>query len=92
VRSDAELHDLASRGREPVFKASAVNGQGVLECFFGLLDLAWRRLDAEHDLIQKLGLNPDEFLAKAAASLGYEGKARELSDACIGGALGKASR
>ena len=83
VRTDAEIEQLARRGREPVYKASAVNGQGVLESFFGLLDLAWRKLDAEHDLSDKLGIDPDALLAKAAASLGYEGKARALCDASI---------
>jgi signal recognition particle receptor subunit beta len=87
VRSDAEIDDLARRGKEPVFKASAVHGQGVVECFFGLLERAWRKLDTEHDLTKKLGIRPDEFLAKAAASLGYEGKARELCDAHVGGSL-----
>jgi mutual gliding-motility protein MglA len=85
VRSDTEINDLARRGKEPVFKASAVHGQGVIECFFGLLERAWRKLDGEHDLTSKLGIGPDDFLAKAASSLGYEGKARELCDACVGG-------
>src|SRR5262249_55252404 len=31
VRSDAEIEALAKKGREPVFKASAVKGDGVLE-------------------------------------------------------------
>lgn len=86
VRTDAEIDELARKGREPVYKASAVNGQGVLESFFGLLDRSWRKLDAEHDLTQKLGLEPNAFLEKAAASLGYEGKARSLRDACVGAA------
>lgn len=84
VRSDEEIDELARRGREPVYKASAVNGQGVLESFFGLLDRAWRKLDAEHDLTQKLGIAPNAFLEKAAASLGYEGKARSLSEKFVG--------
>lgn len=85
VRTDAEIDDLARRGKEPVFKASAVNGRGVIESFFGLLDRAWRKLDAEHDLTRKLGITPDDFMAKAAASLGYEGKAWELARAHVGG-------
>ena len=88
VRTDAEIDDLARRGKEPVFKASAVKGQGVMESFFGLLERAWRKLDAEHDLQQKLGISPDEFLDKAASSMGYEGKARALCDACVGGRKG----
>jgi mutual gliding-motility protein MglA len=86
VRTDAEIDELARKGREPVYKASAMNGQGVLESFFGLLDRSWRKLDAEHDLTQKLGLEPNAFLEKAAASLGYAGKARSLRDACVGAA------
>lgn len=89
TRSDAEIDELARRGKEPVFKASAVHGQGVIESFFGLLDRAWRKLDAEHDLRQKLAIGPDDFLAKAAASLGYEGRARELCEAHVGGRRGQ---
>jgi len=85
IRSDAELDELARRGKEPVYKASAVHGKGVVECFFGLLDRAWRRLDGEHDLRNKLGIDAEDFLDKAAASLGYEGQARELCAAHVGG-------
>src|SRR4051794_22431823 len=45
VRTDAEIDDLARRGKEPVYKACAMSGLGVLECFFGLLDRSWKRLD-----------------------------------------------
>jgi signal recognition particle receptor subunit beta len=84
VRTDAEIEDLARRGKEPVYKACAVQGTGVLESFFGLLALAWKRLDAEHDLRSKLGVAPDAFLDKVAAALGYEGKATQLTLSCIG--------
>jgi signal recognition particle receptor subunit beta len=83
VRSDEEIAELARRGREPVYKAAAVRGEGVLESFFGLLELAWRKLDAEHDLKTKLGISPDAFLEKAAASLGYAGRVKALRDACV---------
>jgi signal recognition particle receptor subunit beta len=88
VRTDGEIDDLARRGKEPVFKASAVHGKGVMESFFGLLDRAWTKLDAEHDLTRKVGLRADDFLAKAAASLGYAGRARELAEAHVGGRKG----
>jgi hypothetical protein len=39
-------------------------------------------------LTNKLGITPDDLLGKAAASLGYEGKARALADACVGGPKG----
>lgn len=85
VRSDREIDDLAGRGKDPVYKASAVTGTGVLECFFGLLDRSWRRLEAEHDLGTKLGLAPAAFLEMAAASLGHPGRAAALSGAHVGG-------
>ena len=85
IRTDEELDELARRGKEPVYKACAMKGEGVLECFFGLLDRSWKRLDAEHDLQTKLGLGPTAFLEMAAASLGHAGKAAALSAACVGG-------
>jgi len=88
VRTDLEINDLAQRGREPVYKASAVHGKGVIETFFGLLEGGWRKLDREHDLTTKLHIAPDAFLAKAAESLGYPGKWKELSAAHVGGSLG----
>ncbi len=87
VRTDMEIDDLALRGKEPVYKASAVHGTGVIESFFGLLERAWKKLDKEHDLTNKLHIEPDVFLAKAAASLGYEGQWRKLSDAHVAGML-----
>lgn len=88
IRNDAEIDDLARRGREPVYKASAVHGRGVLEAFFGLLDRSWQKLDAEHDLSNKFGIDANAFLDKAAESLGYGGKARDLRDACVAAKAG----
>jgi mutual gliding-motility protein MglA len=84
IRADAEIDDLATKGKEPVYKASAVQGVGVLESFFGLLSLAWKRLDGEHDLSGKMGIRGDAFLEKAAESLGHKGRAKELAMACSG--------
>jgi len=84
VRADAEIDKLAKKSKEPVYKASAVSGKGVLESFFGLLDLSFRRLDGEHDLSNKLGLPSGAFLDMAATALGHEGKARALSAAHVG--------
>jgi GTPase involved in cell partitioning and DNA repair len=88
IRTDAEIDDLARRGKDPVFKACAVTGAGVLESFFGVLDRSWKHLDAEHDLSGKLGLRPAAFLEMAAASLGHPGMAQALSGACVGGGEG----
>lgn len=69
VRSDEELDRMAQRGREPVFKAVALRGVGVMETFFGLLELTWRSLEAEHQLSVKFGIDPDTFLEEVRARL-----------------------
>ena len=88
VRSDAEIAALASRGREPVFNASAVNGSGVLETFFGLLHITWTRLDAEHHLAPMLGVETGALLPMAARQLGLATDVATLLSACVGGDLG----
>ena len=87
VRKDAEIEQLAQKGKEPVFTASAVNGEGVLESFFGLLYLTWTKLDEEHQLASKLGIRPDQFLTTAARKLGHQGDVGSLLAACVGGRL-----
>jgi signal recognition particle receptor subunit beta len=92
VRSDEEIGALARRGREPVFKASAVNGQGVLETFFGLLHLVWVKLDAEHQLAKMLGVDSDQLLPMAARQLGIKTDITHLLGACVGGDLDRNSK
>jgi len=87
VRSDAEIDALASRGREPVFKASAVRGDGVIETFFGLLHLAWTQLDREHQLAKMLGIRQEALLPMAARQLGLSKDVSVLLSSCVGGRL-----
>ena len=87
VRAESELQALAKRGREPVFTASAVDGRGVLETFFGLLHLTWTKLDAEHQLGKLVGIESDQFLHMAARQLGAKADVKTLLSACVGGTL-----
>lgn len=87
VRADHEIELLASRGREPVFRASAVTGNGVLESFFGLLHVTWNKLDHEHQLGKNLGIDREKFLPMVAGKLGFQGDVQTLLSACVGGAL-----
>lgn len=77
IRSDEELAKMAQRGSEPVFKAIATRGVGVIETFLGLTDLTWRQLEAKHQLHEKFGLDPDEFLRDVRIRLGLEGEAAQ---------------
>jgi hypothetical protein len=87
VRSDQELAALARKGREPVFKATAVNGHGVLETFFGLLHLTWTKLDAEHQMARMLGIPSADLLPMAARQLGVQADVPTLLGSCVGGSL-----
>ena len=87
IRSDEELESLAKKGREPVFKATAVKGDGVLESFFGLLSLTWSKLDGDHQLAKKLGLDSEKFLTTVATKLGFKGSVDDLLATCVGGSL-----
>lgn len=77
VRSDEELAKMAQRGSEPVFKAIATRGVGVIETFLGLTDLTWRQLEKKHQLHEKFALDPDEFLRDVRVRLGLAGEAAE---------------
>ncbi|MBC7171719.1 MAG: gliding motility protein, partial [Polyangiaceae bacterium] len=70
VRTDEELDRMASRGREPVYKAVAIRGAGVVETFLGLLDLTWSHLERDHQLHAKFGLEPERFLRNVRTRLG----------------------
>jgi signal recognition particle receptor subunit beta len=87
IRSDDELSQLARRGREPVFKAAAVQGKGVVETFFGLLHLTWNKLDAEHHLAKMLGIRAVDLLPMALRQLGLETDVETLLGSSIAGSL-----
>ncbi len=84
IRPDEEIGDLARHGREPVYKAIATRGEGVLETFLGLLALTWTRLDAEHDFSNKFRVRSDTFVAALAKQLGVTGDPQRLIDAAVG--------
>jgi signal recognition particle receptor subunit beta len=69
IRSDAEIDTLAAKGREPIFKATATRAEGVMETFFGLLELTWERLNAWHDLEGKFQVDGAELLGSLKRQL-----------------------
>jgi mutual gliding-motility protein MglA len=86
VRSDAELSELARRGKEPVFAAVALTGQGVIETLMGLLHLTYTALDRDHQLAQKFGIASSALLGEIAKKLGSRVPAEHLLRARLGGA------
>lgn len=77
VRTDAEIDALAAKGREPVFKAVALRGQGVLETLMGLIEITWSRLEQEHGLAEKFGVRGDALLREIRTKLGIDRSAAE---------------
>jgi hypothetical protein len=88
VRSDAELVELARRGKEPVFPAVALSGQGVLETFMGLLNRTLQGLNAQHNLRQKFGISDNALLEDVAKKLGAKVPVEELLRTALGGIPG----
>ena len=91
VQPQSELEAMAKASREPVFAAKATEGVGVLETFFGLLQLAWNRLDQEHKLASLVGIPREEFVPIAAKQIGYEGPIDNLFRADLSGNLLRAN-
>jgi mutual gliding-motility protein MglA len=70
VRSDDEIDALARKGSEPVFKAIALRGHGVLETLMGLIEISWRKMEREHRFSEKFGVRDDVLLEELRAKLG----------------------
>ena len=92
IRSDEELARLASRGKEPVYKAIATRGVGTVETFVGLLHLTWEMLDQTHQLSKRLSIAGDELLDSAARQLGATAPVSDLLARRMGGGPDKSSR
>lgn len=78
VRTIAEIINQAKRGKEPVYCASAIRQEGVLETFVGLLCLTWRTLDATHNFQAKFGIDGHRLLAEVASRFGDRSSLEEL--------------
>lgn len=72
VRSDDELALLASKSREPIYRAVATRGFGVMQTLIGLIRVTWTKLEAEHQLEAKFGISPVRFMHEVEANLRHE--------------------
>lgn len=84
VRSEADIAQMAVRGREPVYLSIATQGVGVVECFLGLLHLTWANLEREHQLQEKFGFSGEDFIADVAKKLGQKRPLEEILRAAVG--------
>ncbi len=84
IRSDAEIAELAAQGQEPVYLATAMRLDGVVESFIGLLHLVLKSLDNEHKLEEKFNFNRASFLVQVAQKLGRNVPLVEMLGARVG--------
>lgn len=71
VRTDEELEEIRKRGKEPVFAAVAIRGEGVGETLRGLLSLIWDNLERKHHIESMVKMTREQFLDKV-----FEGASR----------------
>lgn len=64
IRTDQEIERIASKGREPIFRAAAIEGDGVAETFLGLADLTWQKLERKYYLAHRFELTHEAFMAQ----------------------------
>jgi signal recognition particle receptor subunit beta len=57
-----EIEEMRRTSREPIQLATAIRGEGVMETFTTLLTLAYDRLDGQHDLQGRVGMQREDFL------------------------------
>jgi hypothetical protein len=70
IRSEEEIKRMAARGKEPTFLATATHGTGVAETFLGLVEITWDRLEAEHSLQERFGLDKIEVVGHLRSRFG----------------------
>jgi len=92
IRSNAELDELARRGREPVYLAVATTGTGVVETFLGLLQLTWKALNEQHQFDKKFGFEPDAFVQMVANKLAGGAPVAPLINSRLGAAAAAARK
>jgi signal recognition particle receptor subunit beta len=72
VRTDDDLKRFASRGKEPVFPAVAIEGKGVAETFLGLAAATWDSLEQKIGLGAKHGIPKAELLTALSKQLAVD--------------------
>ena len=64
TKTDEELEAARARGKEPIIGAIAIQGIGVLETLFAVLQAAYQSLEARSNISRNLGIDEAEFLTK----------------------------
>ena len=63
------VEHMRREGKQPVFEAIAIQGEGVVETFLALVELTFERIDKVYLLGDKLGLNRQNFVEEVRRCL-----------------------
>lgn len=85
VRSQAEIKELQERSREPVFRATATQGRGVIETLYSLAQIVFRHLSREDDFQHKFGVSEQEFLRNIFSGVDEQAAGIKLQELFSGG-------
>ncbi len=66
ILSEDQLAAFDQTVGEAIYPASAINGEGVMETFLGLLEQSFRCLDADAKLEKNFGISGEAFIAAMA--------------------------
>jgi signal recognition particle receptor subunit beta len=77
IRTDEELEAIAKESREPIYKAVATRGYGVMQTLRGLIREAWGKLEEEHQLEKKFEISPARFMKEVESKLKHDPGGRE---------------
>ena len=72
IRTDEEIEALSRSSREPIYKAIATRGYGVMQTFRGLIRQTWYQLEREHQLQEKFAITPLGFLHEVESKLKHD--------------------
>lgn len=78
IRTDSELEAIAKKSQEPIYRAIATRGYGVMQTLRGLLRRTWDKLEEENQLEERFGISPARFMQEVDSNLKHEpgGRAR----------------
>ncbi len=77
VRTDEELAAIATQSREPIYKAVATRGYGVMQTLHGLIRETWSKLEEEHQLEKNFGVSSVRFMHEIESKLKHDPGRRE---------------
>lgn len=98
ARSHDELLEVARKGREPVYPAVAVRGEGVLDTLYGLIELLFVDLNKRYQFVDRFQITAQEMLAgifgdfKAAPALAQRSDTSAIAAAKPGVARPRGTR